>query len=124
LGDHVVVVDILNVPTTTPAPDGMACAVELLKMLLDDEKFNFLVVEVYGKLVVPVFGQFNHPGSVLSFNALQLIVPVVKLGACTPRIIKALKVTAEDPTFVKRIWKSAVLVVELNHSISILSNVF
>ena len=88
-----VVVDILNVPTITPEPDGIAWAVALVKMLVEEEKFNFLCDEVYAKLLVPVFGQFNHPGSVLSFNAFQVIEPVVKLGACTPRIIKELNLT-------------------------------
>jgi hypothetical protein len=68
-----------------------------------EEKFNFLRGELYDKLVVPVFGQFNHPGRVLSFNAFQVIVPDVKFAACTPRIINALNETAEVPVFVKRI---------------------
>ena len=52
-----------------------------------------------------MFGQFNHPGNVLLFNAFQVIVPEVKfaVAACTPRIINALNVTAEVPVFVKRI---------------------
>ena len=87
-----VVVDILNVPTITPEPDWIACAVALVKMLVEEEKFNFLCDEEYAKLFV-TFGQFNHPGSVLSFNAFQVIEPVVKLGACTPRIIKELNLT-------------------------------
>ena len=74
------VVDILKVPITTPVPDGIACAVAAVKIPVPDEKFNFLWLEIYGKLVVPVFGQFNHPGSVLSFNAFQVIAPVVMLG--------------------------------------------
>ena len=72
--------DILNVPITTPEPDGIACAVAEVKIPLLDEKFSFLRAELYDKLVVPVFGQFNHPGSVLSFNAFHVIAPVVILG--------------------------------------------
>ena len=79
---------------------------------------------MYGKLVDPVFGQFNHPGSVLSFNAFHVIAPVVMPAACTPRIIKEFNLTGVVPVFVKRIWKSAVFIPELNHSMSILSDAF
>jgi hypothetical protein len=53
-GTHVVVVDILKVPITTPEPDGISGAVAEVKIPVPDEKFNFLCDEVYAKLVVPV----------------------------------------------------------------------
>ena len=56
----------------------------------------------------------------MSFNAFHVIAPVVRLVACTPRITKLLNLTVFVPVFVKRIWKSAVFAVELNHSMSIL----
>jgi hypothetical protein len=69
------------VPVTTPDPVGTFGAVTEVKIVTFDEKFNCLVVALYGKLTVPVFGQFNHPGSELSFNACHDIDPVVNVGA-------------------------------------------
>jgi hypothetical protein len=42
LGTHVVVVDILNVPTTKPEPDGISGAVALVNIPVFELKFNFL----------------------------------------------------------------------------------
>ena len=91
----------------------------MVKIFVAEEKFNFLRPEIYGKLVVPFLGHPNHDGSVLSFNAFHVIVPVVIFGEWTPRIIKAFNLITDVPVLVKRIWKSAVLDVEPNHSISI-----
>jgi hypothetical protein len=43
---HVVDVETLKVPTTTPVPVGIIGAVSLVKIFVAEEKFNFLCPEI------------------------------------------------------------------------------